>query len=269
MAALIVILLDWVPEERRGTVSGLMGMTNQVATVSGTFLIATTGTQGLGMFIVPAAIGLVLVTVFALYLKEAPGERARCRPGRGSTSPAACGSTPSATATSPGRSSAGQRLAVRPAPAPQGLHRGGVRAVRHRHGRHRGLLHADRLHRGHRRSRASDRGPAGPRGLRPHEGVKESAAAPSRRARSRGPRARRRSCGIASGHSRSHGAAARTDRQRTRSGCSLASRSEVRLPACGSAPVDTRSHQRSATSSFACGSLSHWPRRPSIRWGYR
>ncbi|WP_234356959.1 hypothetical protein [Streptomyces sp. NBRC 110028] len=45
MAALIALLPDRVPEERRGTVSGLMGMTNQVATVSGTFLIAATGTQ--------------------------------------------------------------------------------------------------------------------------------------------------------------------------------------------------------------------------------
>ncbi|MGR3933744.1 MFS transporter [Streptomyces sp. BRA346] len=80
MAALIAILPDRVPEERRGTVSGLMGMTNQVATVSGTFLIATTGTQGLGMFIVPAAIGLVLVVVFALYLKEVPRSKGEVPP---------------------------------------------------------------------------------------------------------------------------------------------------------------------------------------------
>ncbi|WP_086844971.1 MFS transporter [Amycolatopsis kentuckyensis] len=76
VAALIAVLPDRVPERRRGTVSGLMGMTNQVAQVAGTFLVQFTGTRGLGMFLVPAAIGLVLVLAFACYLREVPQARA-------------------------------------------------------------------------------------------------------------------------------------------------------------------------------------------------
>ncbi|WSQ14578.1 MFS transporter [Streptomyces sp. NBC_01231] len=72
MAALIAVLPDRVPKERRGTVSGLMGMTNQVATVSGAFLVTVTGTQGLTMFVVPSLLGLVLVVVFVLHLREIP-----------------------------------------------------------------------------------------------------------------------------------------------------------------------------------------------------
>jgi MFS family permease len=56
-------------------VSGLMGMTNQVATVSGTFLVTLTGTTGLGMFVLPAAIGLVLVVAFTFYMREVPKTR--------------------------------------------------------------------------------------------------------------------------------------------------------------------------------------------------
>jgi MFS family permease len=44
--------------------------------VAGTFLVQVTGTGGLGMFVVPAIIGLVLVLVFSLYLREAPKTRA-------------------------------------------------------------------------------------------------------------------------------------------------------------------------------------------------
>ncbi|MFG2539572.1 MFS transporter [Streptomyces sp. NPDC048511] len=80
LAALIAVLPDRIPEHRRGRVSGLMGMTNQVATVTGTFLIQLTGTHGLGMFLVPALIGVVLVVVFACHLREVPQSRAERRP---------------------------------------------------------------------------------------------------------------------------------------------------------------------------------------------
>ncbi|MYW63335.1 MFS transporter [Streptomyces sp. SID8379] len=79
LAALIAVLPDRIPEHRRGRVSGLMGMTNQVATVAGTFLIQLTGTHGLGMFLVPALIGVVLVVVFACHLREVPQSRAERR----------------------------------------------------------------------------------------------------------------------------------------------------------------------------------------------
>ncbi len=76
LSALIAVLPDRVPEHRRGRVSGFMGMTNQVGTVIGTFLIQFTGTTGASMFVVPALIGLVLVVSFVFYLREVPVTRA-------------------------------------------------------------------------------------------------------------------------------------------------------------------------------------------------
>jgi MFS family permease len=70
LAALVAILPERVPNQRRGVVSGLLGMTIQVAQVAGTFLILFTGTTGLGMFLVPALIAVVCVLGFAIFLKE-------------------------------------------------------------------------------------------------------------------------------------------------------------------------------------------------------
>ncbi|GAB2738343.1 MFS transporter [Salinifilum aidingensis] len=75
LAAMIALLPERVPDERRGKVSGLMGMTSQVAQVVGTFLVQFTGTSGIGMFLVPAAIGLVSMLAFTFYLKEMPKSR--------------------------------------------------------------------------------------------------------------------------------------------------------------------------------------------------
>jgi MFS family permease len=61
IASLIAVLPDRVPDHKRGRVSGLMGMTNQVAQFSGVFLVQFTGTTG-----------LVVVLVFSFYLKEVP-----------------------------------------------------------------------------------------------------------------------------------------------------------------------------------------------------
>jgi MFS family permease len=76
LAALIALLPERVPDERRGVVSGLMGMSNQVGTVVGTFVVQFTGTTGLGMFLVPALIALVPIGVFTFYLKEVAKTRA-------------------------------------------------------------------------------------------------------------------------------------------------------------------------------------------------
>lgn len=75
LAALVAVLPERVPDHRRGKVSGLMGMTNQVAIVAGTFLVQLTGTAGLGMFLAPALLGLVCSLGFAFYLREIPRRR--------------------------------------------------------------------------------------------------------------------------------------------------------------------------------------------------
>ncbi|QAA98372.1 MULTISPECIES: MFS transporter [Agrobacterium tumefaciens complex] len=77
IAAIIAVLPERVPAELRGRVSGFMGMTGQLAVVTGVFLIQLVGTQGAGMFIWPAVLGCVLIMPFLLTLKEAqrlPGE---------------------------------------------------------------------------------------------------------------------------------------------------------------------------------------------------
>jgi MFS family permease len=70
VAATIAILPERVPTKLRGRVSGLMGMTGQVAVVGGVFLIQLVGTEGVGMFIWPAVLGAVLVAPFLFTLKE-------------------------------------------------------------------------------------------------------------------------------------------------------------------------------------------------------
>lgn len=76
LAAMVALLPERVPDERRGRVSGLMGMTSQIAQVAGTFLIQFTGTSGIGMFLIPTAVGLAFLVGFTCYLKEVPKTRA-------------------------------------------------------------------------------------------------------------------------------------------------------------------------------------------------
>ncbi|NHD16079.1 MULTISPECIES: MFS transporter [unclassified Actinopolyspora] len=75
LAAMMSLLPERVPEDRRGTTSGLMGVTNQVAQTTGSYLVLLTGTVGLAMFLVPAAVGFVLVLAFAVFLREVPKTR--------------------------------------------------------------------------------------------------------------------------------------------------------------------------------------------------
>jgi MFS family permease len=70
LAALVAILPERIPAQRRGVVSGLMGMTIQTAQVAGTFLVLVTGTVGVGMFIVPALIAVIFMLAFSFFLKE-------------------------------------------------------------------------------------------------------------------------------------------------------------------------------------------------------
>jgi MFS family permease len=77
LAATIAVLPERVPLTLRGRVSGLMGMTGQVAVVGGVFLIQLVGTEGIGMFMWPVALGALLIAPFLFTLREVqrrPGE---------------------------------------------------------------------------------------------------------------------------------------------------------------------------------------------------
>lgn len=69
LATLIAVLPDQVPEEQRGTVSGLLGMSQVVAIVAGVFLAQAVSTDFL-RFMLPAAVGLVLLLGFVVVLRD-------------------------------------------------------------------------------------------------------------------------------------------------------------------------------------------------------
>jgi MFS family permease len=70
LAALVAVLPDQVPTAQRGTVSGVLAICLPLASVGGTFLIQLfTGNQ-IAMFLVPSAIGAVLILPFAVTLKD-------------------------------------------------------------------------------------------------------------------------------------------------------------------------------------------------------
>ncbi|GAA3396877.1 MFS transporter [Cryptosporangium minutisporangium] len=69
LAALSATLPDQVRSERRGAVSGLVGITTLLSVVAGSLLAAVFGGD-VGRFLVPAAIALVLVGVFVVVLRD-------------------------------------------------------------------------------------------------------------------------------------------------------------------------------------------------------
>jgi MFS family permease len=70
LAALVAVLPDQVPTAQRGTVSGVLAICLPLASVGGTFLVQLfTGSQ-VAMFLVPSAIGAVLILPFAVTLKD-------------------------------------------------------------------------------------------------------------------------------------------------------------------------------------------------------
>ncbi|MBX7445956.1 MULTISPECIES: MFS transporter [unclassified Arthrobacter] len=75
VAATIAILPERVPTALRGRVSGFMGMTTQAGVVGGVFLIQLVGTDGAGMFVWPAVLGVALMLPLILTLKEVPKSR--------------------------------------------------------------------------------------------------------------------------------------------------------------------------------------------------
>jgi MFS family permease len=70
LAAQIAVLPDQVPVHQRGAVSGVLGICLPIAQVGGTFLVQLFAGNLVAMFLVPCAIGGVLVLLFALTLKD-------------------------------------------------------------------------------------------------------------------------------------------------------------------------------------------------------
>lgn len=78
--SLISILPERVPAQLRGRVAGFMGMTSQVAILTGTAIAQVVGTSGYGMFVWPALTGIALTLPFVLTLREHPRTRAEVKP---------------------------------------------------------------------------------------------------------------------------------------------------------------------------------------------
>jgi MFS family permease len=70
LAALVAVLPDQVPPAQRGMVSGVLAVCLPIASVSGTFLVQLFAGNQLVMFLVPCAVGGVLILVFALSLED-------------------------------------------------------------------------------------------------------------------------------------------------------------------------------------------------------
>jgi MFS family permease len=75
--ALVAILPERIPLQMRGRVAGFMGMTAQVAMLSGTAITQFVGTSGYGMFVWPSLAGVLLILPFVMTLREHPRTRAQ------------------------------------------------------------------------------------------------------------------------------------------------------------------------------------------------
>ncbi len=64
------VLPDQVPEEQRGLVSGVLGMTQGVGLIVGTFLVQAVAGSVLWMFVLPALVALVAILIFAVILRD-------------------------------------------------------------------------------------------------------------------------------------------------------------------------------------------------------
>ncbi|NTI24400.1 MFS transporter [Rhizobium rhizogenes] len=70
LAALVAVVPDQVPEQQRGKISALMGMSIYIALLIGSAVLTFVGTVGVGMFIIPAVIGLFTTLLFAVGLTD-------------------------------------------------------------------------------------------------------------------------------------------------------------------------------------------------------
>jgi MFS family permease len=70
LSAALAVLPDQVPQEQRGLVSGVLGMSQAVGVIVGTFLVQALASSVLGMFVLPALLALVSVLLFAVLLPD-------------------------------------------------------------------------------------------------------------------------------------------------------------------------------------------------------
>jgi MFS family permease len=82
LAAIVALLPDQAPLSQRGAVSGVLGVCMPIGQLSGTFLVNAVSHSMLLMFMVPTGIGLALIAVLTLVLRD----RDRTQPP-GSTPP--------------------------------------------------------------------------------------------------------------------------------------------------------------------------------------
>ncbi|MFD8644492.1 MFS transporter [Streptomyces zaomyceticus] len=72
LAAFTASVADQIPVLQRGRVTGLIGVMQNVAILGAAYAAKVLGTDGLLLFMAPAAVGLVLVTVYAIALPDRP-----------------------------------------------------------------------------------------------------------------------------------------------------------------------------------------------------
>jgi MFS family permease len=70
LAALVAVLPDQVPSAQRGLVSGVLGISLPIASVSATFVVQLFSGNQLAMFLAPCAVGGLLILPFVLTLKD-------------------------------------------------------------------------------------------------------------------------------------------------------------------------------------------------------
>lgn len=70
LGALLNSQADRLPEEQRGKVAGLAGFATLVAPVAGVVIAGQLARENLLLFLVPGAVGVVLVTLFAVLVRE-------------------------------------------------------------------------------------------------------------------------------------------------------------------------------------------------------
>jgi MFS family permease len=70
LAVHVAVLPDQVPSEQRGRVSGVLGVCLPVASVGATFVVKVFSGHQMAMFMLPCAIGGVLIVAFAATLKD-------------------------------------------------------------------------------------------------------------------------------------------------------------------------------------------------------